>query len=77
MTKQFLLLCDEAGMEKLKYVSNNTIQFLEVQGLNLNNENKFNILLTPVLPPVTPMPVPSIPPQSEPEASVINDPPVV
>ncbi len=55
MSKQFILLCDEVGMLKLQDVfKENTVQFLEVQGLNLNAENKLNILVTPVLPPVTP-----------------------
>lgn len=55
MSKQFLLLCDEIGMTNLQdVVKEGTIQFLEVQGLNLNAENKLNILVTPVLPPVTP-----------------------
>lgn len=67
MSKQFLLLCDEVGMYKLQDVfKEGTIQFLEVQGLNLNAENKLNILVTPVLPPVTPAIVqPMSPPQPQ------------
>ena len=63
MTKQFLMLCDDAGMESLKSVfKENTVQFLEVQGMNLNGENKLNLLVTPVLAPVPPafMPLPSV-----------------
>jgi hypothetical protein len=55
MSKQFLLLCDESGMQTLKNVfKDNVVQFLEVQGMNLNNENKLNLLVTPINPPVTP-----------------------
>ena len=71
MSKQFLLLCSEEGMERLKNVfKEDTVEFLEVQGLNLNNENKVNILVTPVLPPVT---AAYIPPALEKEEEVSNE----
>ena len=51
--KQYLLLCDEAGIEALKAVfRTETIQFLEVQGMGLYQSNKFNILVTPVVAPI-------------------------
>ena len=53
MSRQFLMICDDAGMQNLKEVfKENTVQFLEIQGMNVNGENKFNILVTPVNPPV-------------------------
>lgn len=55
MSKQFLLICDEIGLEVLKRAfREDCIQFLEVQGMNLNGENKINLLVTPVNPPVPP-----------------------
>ena len=63
MTKQFLMLCDETGMEALKNVfRESSVQFLEVQGLSLNNENRLNILVTPVISPVNPAhaPIPTV-----------------
>ncbi len=50
--KQYLLLCDQDMIAKLECVFKG-IQFLEVQGMNLNGQNTMNILLTPVVPPVT------------------------
>ena len=67
MSKQFLLLCDVEGMYKLKDVfKEGSIEFLEVQGLNLNAENKLNVLVTPIVPVLnqavtTPAPVESAP----------------
>ena len=66
--KQYLLMCDESSMSVLSHIlKDNTVQFLEVQGVNLNSENKYNILVTPVIPPVNP--VTETPPQGadEPE----------
>lgn len=55
MSKQYVLVVDEAGMEALNaFIKTGSIQYLELQGLNLNAENKYNILVTPVLPPVNP-----------------------
>ncbi len=67
--KQYLLLCDEHGMNILKHTfRESTVQFLEVQGINLNSENKLNILVTPVTPPVTQAVVlPPTPPAPEEE----------
>ncbi len=73
MAKQYLMLCDDMGMEALKRVFKEcTVQFLEVQGMNLNAENRINLLVTPVLAPVPPafipppVPVQPAPPQGEP-----------
>lgn len=54
MNKQYLMLCDEDARLQLEKVFKN-VEFLEVQGVNLNAENKFNILVTPVIPPVNPV----------------------
>ena len=67
MSKQFILICGEEAMKTLESVLKG-VEFLEVQGLNLNNENKLNLLVTPVIPPVTPAYVPPqmpIPPAPE------------
>ena len=50
--KQFLLLCSEEAKSALENAIKG-LEFLEVQGLNLNNENKLNLLVTPIIPPVT------------------------
>lgn len=71
MTRQFLLICDEAGMKTLESAfKSETIQFLEVQGMNLNGENKLNLLVTPVLSPVPPAVImpPAQPPAAPAEA---------
>lgn len=55
MSKQYVLIVDEVGMEALNaFIKIGSIQYLELQGLNLNTENKYNILVTPVLPPLNP-----------------------
>lgn len=58
--KQYLLMCDENGYEQLKSLFKpESIQFLEVQGMNMQGGN-VNVLVTPILPPVTPMaPIPA------------------
>jgi len=49
MTKQYLLICDDIGRAILSSAfKENSIQFLEVQGFNLNGENKFNLIATPI-----------------------------
>lgn len=55
MSKQYVLVVDEVGLEALNaFIKTGSIQYLELQGLNLNAENKYNLLVTPVLPPVNP-----------------------
>lgn len=52
MPKQFLLICDENGMKVLQALAfPNLIQFLEVQGMKLNGEDKYNLLVTPIVAP--------------------------
>jgi len=51
MSKQYLWICNDQMRIVLENVIKG-IEFLEIQGLNLNNENKFNLLVTPVIPPV-------------------------
>ena len=51
--KQYLLLCDEVVRGKLEGCLKG-IEFLEIQGMNLNGENKFQILATPMIPSVMP-----------------------
>ncbi len=50
--KQYLMLCDETGMEKLVGVFRESIQFVEVQGMATENQS-YNVLVTPVIPPVS------------------------
>lgn len=46
-------MMDQSGKEAIEGLFKG-LEFLEVQGLNLNGENKLNILITPVISPVTP-----------------------
>ncbi len=68
MTKQYLLICDDNGKAAVEKICNNTVQFLEVQGMTMNGTN-VNILVTPILPPVNPMPPLQVPPAPEAPAS--------
>lgn len=52
--KQYLLLVDDHAKALLQSLCAG-LQFLEVQGFNLNGENKFQVLATPVNNPVTPI----------------------
>lgn len=62
MSKQYLLLCDEHGLTVLKHLfKSESLQFLEVQGMNLNAENQYNLLVTPVIPPVNPVVAKEVP----------------
>ncbi len=47
--KQYLLLCDEPQLSALEAVFKG-IKFIEVQGLNVDQSNKIQVLATPVLP---------------------------
>ena len=68
--KQYLIMCDVVFVNQLKQMLNpQAIQFLEIQGMNLNMENKYNILVTPVTPPV---PAAVIEPEVKPE-EVVKD----
>lgn len=59
MSKQYILICDEAGMESLsKTFKSETVQFLEVQGMIANGANNFNVLVTPIIPPLNPAVIP-------------------
>ncbi len=59
--KQYLMLCDDSGMELFKKLfSTTTIQFLEVQGMSIQGNPNVNIMVTPVVPPITPMQVPQL-----------------
>lgn len=53
MSKQYILICSEEAVKTLDSVLKG-LEFLEVQGMNLNGENKLNLLVTPVIPPVNP-----------------------
>lgn len=49
--KQYLLLVDDNTKAFFELLCSK-LQFLEIQGLNLNGENKLQMLATPVYPPV-------------------------
>jgi len=49
--KQYILVCDEIGMSVLaKMLRADSIQFLEVQGMTMGENNHYNLLVTPVVP---------------------------
>ena len=59
--KQYLLMCNEQGMQVMKYLyKEQGIQFLEVQGMAMAGNN-VNLMVTPILPPLPPMPIPEQP----------------
>lgn len=75
MTKQYLLICDEPAMEKLRgFFGPLNVEFLEVQGMNVAQGN-VNVLVTPILPPVNPMPMPVMPtpPPASPDEQATMD----
>lgn len=45
--KQYILMCNEIGMQKIRQVSNDTIEFLEVQGIVLNDNQSYHLIATP------------------------------
>ncbi len=59
--KQYLFLVDDNTKAAFEAVFPK-LQFLEVQGLNLNGQNTLQMLATPVYPPVTQASVP-VPPE--------------
>ena len=53
--KQYLMICDDRGIQQLRAMFNpECVQFLEVNGMPLGNNNAYNLLVTPILPPVNP-----------------------
>lgn len=71
MSKQYLVLCDELGMTVMKNLfRSEAVQFLEVQGMNLNAENQYNLLVTPVISPVNPVVAKEAPIQTTPEEEI-------
>ena len=48
--KQYLMMCDDVGLNALKAVSNGLIHFLPVEGLTTGEEGKYDILVTPKYP---------------------------
>ena len=49
MNKQYLLMVEDDVMAALQHCVKG-LQFIEVQGLSINSENKFNVIVTPVAP---------------------------
>jgi hypothetical protein len=51
MAKQYLLMVDEQRLGNIsEFLRLAGIQLLEVQGMNLNNEGKINVMITPIIP---------------------------
>lgn len=51
MTKQYLLMVDDEGMQRIRGVCGG-IEYLEVQGMDVGGVNTYKILVAPVIPPV-------------------------
>lgn len=50
--KQYLVVCDEEGAQYLSaLLMPNRMQFIEVQGVKMNGDHNYNILITPVIAP--------------------------
>lgn len=70
--RQYLMLVDD-NTKPLFELLLPKVQFLEVQGLNLNGENKFQMLATPVYTPVNSVPESSMPVPT-PEKQALEEP---
>lgn len=67
--KQYLLTCDEMGKNIITHMfKDQTIQFLEVEGMNMNPPSH-QLIVTPVVPPLAA--VTQTPPEQATE--VVND----
>ncbi len=53
--KQYILITDERRKQAMEALGINAVDFLEVQGMSMG-ATPANVLVTPILPPVTPMP---------------------
>ena len=68
--KQYLMMCNEQGKSILEFIyKDQAVQFLEVQGMTMAGNN-VNIIVTPIQPPLPPMPtseepLPPPPPEEE------------
>ncbi len=49
--KQFVLVCDEKGMEAISLVCKGTVQFLEILGMDVH-DRPLMVLTTPKVPPI-------------------------
>ncbi len=50
--KQYLLMCNEEGKARFEAMFRGDSQFLEVQGMNIQGNEGFKLLVCPVVPPV-------------------------
>lgn len=47
--KQYVMICEESNMNLLRTIFRDGLfQFLEVQGMSMGEEGKFNVLVTPI-----------------------------
>lgn len=58
MSAQYLLMVEEGQKALLQALLGGNIQFLQVQGMGMQNNASCQVLVSPVIQPVTPMPVP-------------------
>lgn len=65
--KQFMLICNQDMLPHLQALFGLSIQFLEIQGMNVPNQN-VNVIVIPTIPPVNPMP-------SQPNVTTAETPP--
>lgn len=72
--KQYLLLADDSTKEAFEAVFPK-LQFLEVQGLNLNGQNTLQMLATPIYPSVTQAQVTPVEPPAPPAADAPTETP--
>lgn len=53
--KQYLLMVDEVGMNLLSHIlKQGTFQYLAVEGMPLNNDGRYHVMITPVVLPLPP-----------------------
>jgi hypothetical protein len=58
MNKQYLIIVDDGQKALLQALLGGNVQFLEVQGMDMQGNASCKVLVAPVAPPVNPMPVP-------------------
>lgn len=59
--KQYALVCNEEAKAHLEKVIGGGLEYLEIQGMNIQGNDGYKLLVVPVVPPV-PMAPPTVPP---------------
>lgn len=68
MSKQFLMMVEEEGLERFKAMFRDDVKFLEIQGMDINGNAGIKLLCTPVQPPVNPVMALPVPEEQPPAA---------